>query len=219
MELPVIIVNFKLYEKGTGQCAVDLAKIHEQVAKETGASIAVAVNPLDLRAVVEAVEIPVFIQHVDDVDYGSHTGYLSPRMVKESGAYGTLINHAERILEDGCVRDIVERCRDLELFSVVCAHSPKDAEKMVAYEPDLIAVEPPELIGGDISVSKADPAIVERSVELVGENRVLVGAGVKDSEDVRIARALGACGILVASGVVKVEDPYSALLDLVSGLQ
>ncbi len=79
-------------------------------------------------------------------------------------------------------------------------------------------MEPPDLIGGDVSVSKAEPRIIEESVRLVGENKLLVGAGVKNSEDVKIALSLGACGVLLASGVVKAEDPYSVLMDLVSGL-
>ena len=83
----------------------------------------------------------------------------------------------------------------------------------------MIAVEPPELIGGDISVSKAGPEIIERAVDFVGKNQVLVGAGIRDLEDVTIALKLGACGVLVASGVVKVADPYAVLLGLVSGLK
>ena len=80
-------------------------------------------------------------------------------------------------------------------------------------------MEPPELIGGDISVSRAGPEIIEDSVNLVGENRLLVGAGIKDAEDVRIALSLGASGVLLASGVIKADDPYSALMELVSGLK
>jgi len=56
-------------------------------------------------------------------------------------------------------------------------------------------------------------------VDLIGENKVLVGAGVKDKDDVSIALALGASGVLLASGVTKASDPYSSLLDLASGLK
>ena len=83
----------------------------------------------------------------------------------------------------------------------------------------MIAVEPPELIGGDLSVSKSEPLIVERAVKLIGEDRTLVGAGIKDGEDVRIALDLGARGVLLASGVTKSDDPYATLLDLASGLK
>ena len=232
MNLPTIIVNFKLYEQATGDSAVELAKIHEKVAKETGASIAVAVNALDLERVVKSVSIPVFAQHVDAVGYGSNTGHVLPDLVKGIGAYGTLLNHAECQLEDMALMKGIESAKAAGLFTVVCANTPEKGAEIagwgddgvsvggdpVVIKADLIAVEPPELIGGDVSVSKAEPEVIEKSVSMIGEGKVLVGAGVKNSDDVKIALSLGASGVLLASGVVKAEDPYSVLMDLVGGL-
>lgn len=219
MKLPAIIVNFKLYEQATGENALDLAKIHEKVAKETGASLAIAVNPIDLARVVRAVGIPVFAQHIDPIKFGGHTGHISPDLVKEVGAYGTLLNHAEYPIGHETIQKSIERCRDVGLFTVLCVDTPERARDFVKYCPDLIAVEPPELIGGDISVSKAGPEIIENAVKMVGENRVLVGAGIRDPEDVTIALSLGAVGVLLASGVTKAKDPYLVLQGLVSGLK
>ena len=47
---------------------------------------------------------------------------------------------------------------------------------------------------------------------------VLCGAGVKTRADVEKAMELGAAGILLASGVVKAEDPGAVLTELVRGL-
>ena len=74
------------------------------------------------------------------------------------------------------------------------------------------------MIGGDISVSKAEAAIVSDAVNMIGKGKVLVGAGIKDREDVSLSLALGANGVLLASGITKAEDPYAVLLDLVGGL-
>lgn len=219
MRLPTIIVNFKLYEQATGDNAVVLAKIHEKVAKETGASIAIAVNPVDLARVAKAVSIPVFAQHIDPIKFGGHTGHISPDLVKEVGAYGTLLNHAEYPIDDEEIMKSIIRCRDVGLFTVLCANTPEKAKELMKYHPDLIAVEPPELIGGDISISKAGPHIIENAVKMVGEGKVLVGAGVRDPEDVTIALSLGAVGVLLASGITKAKDPYSVLQGLVGGLK
>lgn len=219
MKLPAIIVNFKLYEQSTGEAAVELAKIHERVAEETGASIGIAVSAVDLCNVVSAVGIPVFAQHVDDVGEGGYTGHISALQVRDAGAYGTLLNHAENPLENLALEKSIKRAKAAGLYVVACANTPEKGKEILKFQPDLIAVEPPDLIGGDISVSKAGPHIIEDAVGLVGENRLLVGAGIKDSEDVKIALSLGACGVLLASGVVKAEDPYLALMDLVSGLR
>lgn len=219
MKLPAIIVNFKIFEQSSGESALVLAKIHERIARETGASIGIVVNPIDLARIASAVDIPVFSQHIDPVDYGSHTGSISPDLVKEAGAYGTLLNHAEYQLEYEVLKHSVERAHDAGLFTIVCANDPEQARKVAEFMPGLIAIEPPELIGGDISVAKANPKIVERAVELVGKGEVLVGAGIKNADDVRISLALGASGVLLASGVTKALDPYEVLLDLVSGLK
>ncbi|MEM3370067.1 MAG: triose-phosphate isomerase, partial [Candidatus Micrarchaeia archaeon] len=48
---------------------------------------------------------------------------------------------------------------------------------------------------------------------------VLCGAGIKNSEDVRIAIELGARGILVASGITKAKDPKTATLELIKGFE
>ncbi len=218
MKLPTIIVNFKLHEKAVGDRAIELAKIHEEVAKDTGASIGIAVNALDLGRVVETVSIPVFSQHLDPVSHGSHTGHILPSLVKKMGAFGTLLNHAEHQISDDELKRSISIAKELGLYTVVCANTPQKGKDIKEYSPDLIAVEPPELIGGDISVSKAGPHIVEKAVELVGRDHLLVGAGVCDSEDVSIALKLGACGVLLASGVTKADDPEKVLRELVSGL-
>lgn len=218
MKLPAIIVNFKVYEQATGESALALAKIHEQVAKETGKSIGIAVSYMDLAKVVESVSIPVFAQHCDSKKYGNHTGYVVPQHLKAMGVYGTLLNHAERPLGHEVLKESILAAKEAGLYVIACADTPEKGKEILEYNPDLIAVEPPELIGGDISVSKSGPHIIEKAVELIGENRLLVGAGIRDPEDVRIALSLGACGVLLASGVVKSADPYSVLTALVSAL-
>ena len=220
MKKPLIIVNFKIYELATGEDALNLAKIHDKVAKEMGVSIGIAVNALDLAKVADAVDIPVFAQHIDPIGYGSGTGHIVPERVKEIGAYGTILNHAERKLEEAVLAKSIERAKDLDLFTIVCAETPERGKEIAEkYDPDLIAVEPPELIGGDLSVSKSEPLIVENAVNLIGSEKTLVGAGVKDKEDVEIALNLGAQGVLLASGVTKSSDPYATLLDLAAGLK
>ena len=56
---------------GTGQNAVAMAKICEEVTKESGVKIIPAVQALDIENVYNSVKIPVFVQHVDAIDYGA----------------------------------------------------------------------------------------------------------------------------------------------------
>ena len=103
-----------------------------------------------------------------------------------------------------------------------CAADVDEAIELAKLGPTFIAVEPPELIGGDISVTTADPAIVSDTVAAVKSTnpnvRVLCGAGVKNQKDISKAISLGSEGILLASGVVKSPEPRKVLLDLIKGL-
>ena len=215
----MIITNFKTYESATGEAAMRLAKVHEEVAKETGADIQVVVQPVDVALLSHELSIPVLAQHIDPVGFGSHTGHILPESVKMAGAAGTLLNHSERRLEREILKASILRAKEVGLKTIVCAKDPEEGASFLEFEPDLIAVEPPELIGGDISVSSAQPEIIENAAKLIGSDRLLVGAGVKNGEDVRIAIELGAKGVLLASGVTKAADPKAVLLDLVSGLK
>ncbi|MGE5555105.1 MAG: triose-phosphate isomerase [Methanocella sp.] len=211
----MIIVNFKTYLESTGKNAVSLAKQAEKAAKETGACIVVAPQAVDLKLVAESVEIPVFAQHIDPVKPGSNTGHILADAVKEAGAVGTLINHSERQLRLIDIDATIALCREKGLTSCVCANNPSVSAAVAAMNPDITSMEPPELIGSGISVSKAKPEIVSDTVKLVQrvnpQMPILCGAGISTAEDVSKALELGTRGVLVASGIVKAKDPYSVL--------
>lgn len=218
--VPVIVVNFKAYRESTGKNAMMLALICERAAKENGVDIAVAVQEQDIYRVSSQVEIDVYAQHIDPINFGAHTGHDLPEGMKESGAAGTLINHSEHRLDFETIKKTMERAKEAGLKTIICAPEPELAARVAELNPDFIAIEPPELIGGDISVSTAKPEVISDTVKMVKKVRdvpVLCGAGVKDRNDVAIAMKLGACGVLVASHVVKAKNPESVIKELILG--
>ncbi len=214
----MIVTNFKTYQSATAENAIKLAKIHQEVADELGVDIRVAVQAVDLAKVIDAVKIPVFAQHIDPVNFGSATGHVLPEAVKSIGAEGTILNHSERRLDREVLSKSIVRAKEVGLITIVCAETPEEGASFLEFDPDYIAVEPPELIGGDISVSSAQPEIIENAAKLIGTEKLLVGAGVKTGEDVKICIKLGAKGVLLASGITKAEDPKAVLVDLAGGL-
>ena len=212
---PVILVNFKTYLEGTGKKAVDLAQKAERVYNETKVSIGLAPQYCDIAALVSAVSLPIFAQHVDLEKPGSLTGYVLPEAIKEAGAVGTLINHSEHRLKLSDIDAAIARARELGLISCVCSNNARVSAAVATLEPDMIAIEPPELIGTGIPVSKAQPKVVSGTVELVRRvNKnvtILCGAGITRGEDVAAALRLGTAGVLVASGIVKAKDPYEVI--------
>jgi triosephosphate isomerase len=217
----VIMLNFKTYDESTGDNALRLAKVCEEVSKETGVEIIVIPQAADLYRISQAVKIPVYAQHMDNIKFGSSTGHTLPEAIKAAGAKGCLINHSEKRLTLADIDANIQKLRSMGLISVVCTNNVPATKAAAALEPDYVAVEPPELIGSGISVAKAQPQVVAGSVEAAKKInpkvKVLCGAGISSGEDVRKASELGACGVLLASGVIKAKDPKAVLLELAKG--
>ena len=216
----LVVVNFKTYQTAHGASAEELALAMSGI--ETDARMIAAVSALDLAAVVAAApDLEVWCQHLDPVGFGSNTGWLHPDTAVERGATGTLINHAEHKVSIEHVAMLLDQVPE-DFCVCACAADIDEAQALAALGPTYVAVEPPELIGGDVSVTSADPGIVSGTVaavrEVTDEVGILCGAGVKSGEDVATAMELGTIGVLLASGVTKADDPRAALDDLVSML-
>jgi triosephosphate isomerase len=215
LKTPIIIVNFKTYTEATGKNALELAKKAEKVSKETGVNIAIAPQFSDLNRIAETVDIPIFAQHIDPIQPGAHTGQILADAVKEAGATGTLINHSERQLKLADIEAIIRLTKEKNLTSCVCTSNPAISAAVAYLHPNIISIEPPELIGTGIAVSKAQPEAVTNTIQLVRKVNdhavILCGAGITHGEDVAVALKLGTQGVLVASGIIKAKDPYIIL--------
>ncbi len=222
LKTPLIAVSFKAYAEATGSAAVKLAKEIEAAAGEFDHTVIVIPNLVDLRMVAEAIELPVFAQHIDPYTPGSHTGSITAEMVKDAGAAGTMINHSENRMILADIDAAIKRAHEHGLETMVCTNNVDVTGAVAALSPTYVAIEPPELIGGDISVSTARPEIVSGSVDVVErinpDVKVLCGAGVKNRVDVEKSLELGAEGVLLASGIVKAKDPKAVMISLLEGL-
>jgi triosephosphate isomerase len=212
---PLIVVNFKTYVEATGKKAIELAEQAEKVSRETGTNIIVTPQHADIAQVARAVTIPVFAQHIDPIRPGSSTGHVLVESAKEAGAVGTLINHSERQLTLSDIDAVIRLTREKDLISCVCTSNPQVSAAAAYLEPDIISFEPPELIGTGVAVSKAQPEIVTKTVQLVRKVNsrmvILCGAGISTGEDVSVALKLKTQGVLVASAIVRAKDRYGIL--------
>jgi triosephosphate isomerase len=212
-----VLVNLKAYPCDP----VAVAEAAHAVAEEYGVRIAVAPQAAHLDRVA-ATGVETWAQHVAPVDHGSHTGHTLAEAVADAGAVGTLLNHSECRLKLADVDGALDAADRADLETVVCANNPEQVAAAAALGPDAVAVEPPALIGGDVSVATADPGIVEGAVAAADavdpDVAVYCGAGVSTGDDLAAAADLGAEGVLLASGVAKAADPRAALSELVSGV-
>ena len=204
---PIIVINFKTYKQGKE--VVKLAKKIEELDKK----IIIGVQALDILKVVKAVKNPVYVQHVDYQEIGRNTGYVLPEAVKVNGARGVFLNHSEHRLKLDVIKKTVKRCKALKLKTAIFAKDLKQAQKIKKLKPDYLIIEPPELVAGKISVSKAKPKLIEEIKKKLKYD-FLVGAGIKTNEDVKAAMKLGASGIAISSAITKAKNPVKKLKEL-----
>jgi len=213
-----IFLNFKTYETTTGQSAINLAKICNKYQKE----VVIIPQTTDIYTISRIVKNKVFAQHVDNINFGSNTGFILPESIKEAGASGCLINHSEHRLKLADIESLVEKMRNLNLISVVCTNNVTVSASSAVLNPDFIAIEPPELIGSGKAVSNENPKIITdtiKEVRKINRNvKILCGAGISNGKDVRAAIKLGVDGVLLASAFTNAKNPEIVLDDLVLGI-
>lgn len=219
----MIFLNFKLYPSGTGKKAVEMVRILEKISGETNVTIIPVVQAGDVREVSESTSLEVWTQHVDNVIYGAHTGFILPESVREDGAVGTFLNHSEHKFEDfEALKKAHERAKECGLKTLVFGDNIDELSKIINLNSDYISYEPPELVGNaTTSVATAHPDVIAKAYEIAKSKNIplIVGAGVHSKEDVKKSLELGAVGIAVASDVMKAENPEEELRDLVEGFK
>ena len=204
----MIFVNYKTYEEGTGQKAVVLTKILEEVAHETQVKIIPVVQIIDAESILAATTLEVWIQHVDPVSYGAHTGWTLPEEAARVGISGVFLNHSEHKFDNFENLSVAnEKAKSANLKTLIFAG---------------VSYEPPEFIGSvTTSVAEAKPEIVSQAAGIARSFGLplIVGAGIHSMDDVRKSLELGAVGVAVATDIVKAEDPKKELLDLTEGFK
>ncbi len=202
----MFIINCKNYNEISGEKINKLALAAERISKKYKIQIALA-PPHHLLVSIKKSKLLVFAQHLDDAKVGSTTGYMIPELVKKSKVNGALINHSEHRISPKEIANLVRRLKKLKMKTVVCVKNVREAEKYAKLNPTYIAIEPPELIGTGRAISTERPGLITKSLSAVKKARnstkLLCGAGIVTSEDVKRAMELGSRGILVASGIVK----------------
>lgn len=219
----MIFVNYKAYEQGTGEKAIALTKILEEVAHETQIKIIPVVQIIDAEMVVASTTLEVWIQHIDPITYGAHTGWTLPEEAARIGVSGVFLNHSEHKFDN--FNDLFtanEKALSVNLKTLIFATDIQELKKVCELKPTYVSYEPAELVGSTTtSVAQAKPEIILEASEIAKSNGLplIVGAGIHTQEDIRKSLGLGAVGFAIATGIVKAADPRSELLNLIEGFK
>jgi triosephosphate isomerase (TIM) len=218
-----LIINLKNYLETSGENTINLVKDAEKVSVRLDVEIIVCPPQPSLALIVKHTNLKVISQHVDAKEPGSTTGYYVPEIIENIGAAGSLINHSEHPIEITEIKQMIEKLKKLNLLSLVCVKTTKELKEILDLAPDYIAIEPPELIGTQKSISSEKPFLIRECKQMVNTkgqiSELICGAGINKSEDVKMALEYGAKGILVSSSITKANNWYEKIFELASAFK
>lgn len=192
-----------------GRDVVDLAMAADEAAAHFDIRVIFTAPYLDIREVAgRAKNLFVFAPHIDCASVGRGLANVLPESVKAAGATGAMLNHAERPLGVAALCRTIERAREIGLLTIACADTISEAISVAQMGPDMMVVEPTELIG---TGKACDLSYVKRSVEAVRgvdpSIGVLVGGGIGSARAVYEVMLAGADATGSSSGIATAPDP------------
>lgn len=213
--LPFFIFNPKSYLYGEN--LLNLTQVAEDLAKQYAMTIFVTGPYAHLYQMNQLTDqAKVCAQHLDGIQPGRGMGAVLPESLQEVGVQAAFLNHAEHPLSLAELSQAIERANELDLISIVCADSLKEAEAIAKLDPDIILCEPTELIGtGQTSGADYIRATNQAIKAINPEILVMQAAGISSAQDVYETIRLGADGTGCTSGIVKADQPEQMLKDMV----
>ena len=175
----------------------------------------------EIRRISENTErLIVLAPYMDTLRPGRGMADVLPEAIKAAGASGVLLNHCERPMTLPQIKATIERANELDLITFACADSIAETKAIAQFQPDIINPEPTELIGTDQS---SDMSYVKETLKVVKElfPNILVeqAAGITNGNQVYEFIMAGNDGAGSASGILKSENPYALLDEMVQNVR
>ena len=204
-----------------GERMLKLAKTVDKIAYKYDLDIIVTPQYADIRLLAENTEnLHIYAQHMDPLCPGRGLGSVLPESVKEAGAVGVMLNHAEKKLTLDEIKATIARADEVGLATIVCADTVEDVKRIAHMAPNLIVAEPTDLIGtGTTSDSNYVIETIKTVNEINPDIMVLQGAGISNGQDVYNTIKLGAQATGSTSGILKAADPYAMVEEMIYNLR
>ena len=103
-----------------GERMLKLAKAVDRIADKYDLDVIVTPQYTDIRLLAQNTErIHVYAQHMDALVPGRGLGSVLPEAVKEAGAVGVMLNHAEKKLRLDEIKATIARADEVGLATIV----------------------------------------------------------------------------------------------------
>ena len=204
-----------------GQDVIDLAKAADAASAKYDVDIIFTTPIVEIARVKAATSrIHVFAPHMDPLRPGRGLADILPESLVAAGAEGVMLNHCEKPLSLGVLKETIKRADEVGLTTIVCADSMAEASMIAMLNPNIIVAEPSELIGTGVSVG---PEYVKAATDAVKKINpdilVLTAAGIANGNDVYNTIFAGADATGSSSGVAKAEDRAAMVDEMISAVR
>lgn len=214
----MIFLALKTYKQSTGDQVIGLLSSVKKIITETNVPIIAVAQATDIYRIKKELDVEVWAQHVDPIDPGKNTGWISPYSVKEAGATGVLINHSEHKAKEEVIIETIKKARQYNLKIVLIGQTVEMVKKFDSFDIDFLSFEKEDLIASPISMIDQQEETIKNLVKIV-KHPLIIGAGINDGEDTRKSKAAGAVGVLMATYFVTAPDPEKKLRELAEGFK
>jgi len=209
----------KAYMYGTE--LLELVKAIDEYAIRYDIDVIIDPQTIDIRMLVENTQrVQLYAQHMDSIPIGRGMGTILPEALKESGAVGVLLNHAERKLSLEEIEATIRRADEVGLATMVCADTIEEMRSIAKFAPNIIVAEPTELIGTGQTSSME---YVKESLAIVKavnpDIHVLQGAGISNGSDVYNVIKAGADATGSSSGIIKALDQTAMAEEMIAAVR
>jgi len=214
----MIFLSLKTYREATGNNVIKLLSSVQKVSQETGIPIIPIAQATDIYRIKKELNIEVWAQHVDPIDPGRNMGFILPFSVKDAGASGVVINHAEHPVSEDVIKKTVEKAKAYGLKTLVLCQSIELVKQVEEWNSNYIGYEKGELIAGPVSMVDMEEKNIQYLASIL-KKPLIIGAGITTREHVKKTVILGGKGIILASAFVKAENPEEKLRELAEGFK
>ena len=217
---PYFEIGPKLYLYG--DAALELALHADELCRKFDVDIIFTAQYTDIARIANATtHLKVFAQHMDANPVGRGVGAVLPEAIRQAGAVGVLLNHAERPLGLTVLNETIRRADEVGLATLVCAGSVQESIAVATLKPNIVLAENPALIGGG-ERGQEDAVEIGRlnaAVKAVDEDvLVLHGAGINNETDVYQVIRCGADGTGSTSAIMRAVDPKDMLSRMIEAM-
>jgi triosephosphate isomerase len=221
IKAPFFEIGPKAYIYGEG--SVKLAKEADRVAQKYDVDIIYTALCVDIPAIAAATtRLKVFAQHMDGIEVGRGIGMVVAEALKEAGAHGTLLNHAERPMALSDIHKAIMRADEVGLATLVCADMPEEACAIAHLGPNMILAESPDLIGGGVRQESDMDKIAQTNEAIAHINpgiKVMHSAGITDGRDVYAVIAKGVDATGSTSGIIKAQNSSAMVEEMIRAVR